>query len=512
MEWQNPTKYKRSSVSMGMPYSQGGYGLSYTSPQQQQRTQFYSGRHALLPPSSNGNNRGLANEGGSGVLDRHSYYFSPDPLYCSDWTYLNGGEMDCIALSSYKEGFSNKILVVHGVGYGREATCAGNGDMDDDDVTMGSPTSSAYQDDAIEGFDFHKVAEVSVYYPVTNLQWDPSMLRMGNGVSERLGASLEVLRLYKVDHEALDKNSDYKLTQTHILANNTATASSSTSSSAQSNTGASGSASEDMNTFPPVTSFDWNKVDPNLIITSSVDTTCTVWDLNRSSLTADPSSDLGAATDTATVKTQLIAHDSEVFDVKFIHNSTNVFASVGNDGSMRVFDLRSLEHSTIIYEPSHPPTSALTLTTPHHNSRALLKLSASNIDQNYLATIGVNSNQVIIIDMRMPGLPVAALDGSLGGANTAAINSIQWHPSSNYLLTGGDDCQALVWDCNNIRHPGAPKTPSSASSHPPEFTSLVESPVLAYSDDLEVNNVCWRRDQGDWMGVVSGKGFQAVLI
>lgn len=513
MEWQNPINYKRSSVSLGMPYAQGGYGLAYTSPQQQQRTQFYSSRHALLPPSSNTYNNGiLANGGGSGVMDRQSYYFSPDPLYCSDWTYMNGGEMDCIALSSYKEGFNNKILVVHGVSYGKEATGAGNGEMDED-VTMGSPTSNAYQDDLIEGFDFHKVAEASVDYPVTNLQWDPSMLRMANGVSERLAASLEVLRLYKVDHEAFDENSDYKLTQTHILANNTATASSSTSSSAQSNTGGtSGSTSDDVNTFPPVTSFDWNKIDPSLIITSSVDTTCTVWDLNRSSTTADPSSDLGSPSDTATVKTQLIAHDSEVFDVKFIHNSTNVFASVGNDGSMRVFDLRSLEHSTIIYEPSHPSTTTSTPSTPHHNSRALLKLSASNIDQHYLATIGVNSNQVIIIDMRMPGLPVAALDGSLGGANTTAINSIQWHPSSNYILTGGDDCQALVWDCNNIRHPGVAKSLSPALSHTPEFTSLIDSPVLAYNDDLEVNNVCWRRDSGDWMGVVSGKGFQAVLI
>ena len=85
----------------------------------------------------------------------------------------------------------------------------------------------------------------------------------------------------------------------------------------------------------PLTSLDWNTISPSLIITSSIDTTCTIWDIP--SLTA---------------KTQLIAHDKEVFDVRFCANSVDVFVSCGADGSVRMFDLRSLEHSTIIYEPS----------------------------------------------------------------------------------------------------------------------------------------------------------------
>ena len=32
----------------------------------------------------------------------------------------------------------------------------------------------------------------------------------------------------------------------------------------------------------PLTSFDWNEVDPNLLGTSSIDTTCTVWGLEVS--------------------------------------------------------------------------------------------------------------------------------------------------------------------------------------------------------------------------------------
>ena len=85
----------------------------------------------------------------------------------------------------------------------------------------------------------------------------------------------------------------------------------------------------------PITSFDWNNVSSSLLVTSSFDTTCTVWDIP-----------------TLTAKTQLIAHDKEVFDVQFCANSVDVFLTCGADGSVRMFDIRSLEHSTIIYEPS----------------------------------------------------------------------------------------------------------------------------------------------------------------
>lgn len=85
----------------------------------------------------------------------------------------------------------------------------------------------------------------------------------------------------------------------------------------------------------PLTSLDWNTISPKLIITSSIDTTCTIWDIP-----------------TLTAKTQLIAHDKEVFDVRFLAGSVDIFGSCGADGSVRMFDLRSLEHSTIIYEPA----------------------------------------------------------------------------------------------------------------------------------------------------------------
>lgn len=95
----------------------------------------------------------------------------------------------------------------------------------------------------------------------------------------------------------------------------------------------------------PLTSFDWNEVDPNLVGTSSIDTTCTIWGLE----TGQPHARVYVA---GHVKTQLIAHDKEVYDIAFSRagGGRDMFASVGADGSVRMFDLRHLEHSTIIYE------------------------------------------------------------------------------------------------------------------------------------------------------------------
>lgn len=56
---------------------------------------------------------------------------------------------------------------------------------------------------------------------------------------------------------------------------------------------------------------------------------------------------------------------------------------LGADGSVRMFDLRHLEHSTIIYEdPQHTP---------------LLRLAWNKQDPNYLATIAMDATEVLFV-------------------------------------------------------------------------------------------------------------------
>jgi WD repeat-containing protein 68 len=124
---------------------------------------------------------------------------------------------------------------------------------------------------------------------------------------------------------------------------------------------------------------------------------------------------------TQQAKTQLIAHDKEVFDVAF-STGVHVFSSVGADGSVRMFDLRSLEHSTIIYE-----------TSAEKSSPSLVRVCWNKQDVNYLATFQQDSNSVLILDVRVPAVPVCELKG-----HTAPVSAIGWAPhSSGHFLSAG---------------------------------------------------------------------------
>jgi len=155
----------------------------------------------------------------------------------------------------------------------------------------------------------------------------------------------------------------------------------------------------------PLTSFDWNEVEPKRLGTSSIDTTCTIWDIEKEM-----------------VDTQLIAHDKEVYDIAW--GGAGVFASVSADGSVRVFDLRDKEHSTIIYESTKPDTP-------------LLRLGWNKQDPRYMATILMDSSKVVVLDIRVPTVPVAELQ-----RHQACVNSVAWAPHSPcHICTAGDDSQ-----------------------------------------------------------------------
>ena len=162
----------------------------------------------------------------------------------------------------------------------------------------------------------------------------------------------------------------------------------------------------------PLTSFSWNEKAPSLIVTSSIDTTCTVWNI-----------------DTATAITQLIAHDREVHDVAWLPGSTDIFVSVGADGSLRAFDLRSLEHSTILYEtpaPKNAPPSSASSRLP---TSPLLRIAFNPADSNYMSTFHMDGTDVQILDMRSPGQPVIELRGHRG-----QVNAMGWSMADHPVL------------------------------------------------------------------------------
>ncbi|GFY83225.1 transducin/WD40 repeat-like superfamily protein [Actinidia rufa] len=210
----------------------------------------------------------------------------------------------------------------------------------------------------------------------------------------------------------------------------------------------------------PLTSFDWNEAEPKRIGTSSIDTTCTIWDIERE-----------------TVDTQLIAHDKEVYDIAW--GGVGVFASVSADGSVRVFDLRDKEHSTIIYESSEPDTP-------------LVRLGWNKQDPRYMATIIMDSAKVVVLDIRFPTLPVVELQ-----RHQASVNAIAWAPhSSCHICTAGDDSQALIWDLSSMGQP-------------------IEGgldPILAYTAGAEIEQLQWSSSQPDWVAIAFSTKLQILRV
>jgi len=156
-----------------------------------------------------------------------------------------------------------------------------------------------------------------------------------------------------------------------------------------------------------------------------------------------------------------------------------IFATAGGDGSLRLFDLRALEHSTIMYEA--PP------------GIPLVRLSWNRLNNYYVAAVAGDSQKAVIIDVRMPSSPITELSGSTAG-HLASISTLAWAPhSASHLCTGGDDNQALIWDLGNLPR-------------------AVDDPILAYTAEGEINNVAWSISAPEWVCISFNSRVQLLKV
>lgn len=454
------------------------------------------------------------NEGASGTAAIFSYsetatnsnYLAPFATYAYDWCkwpVMGGGSgAGKMALGSYLEDPHNFIQILDTQITPQEVT---------------SPGAPHY------GLEYTKVAEATCAYPVTRILWEPPSSQKQS--TDLLATSGDHLRLWSLPGMAgsqmgnnINRSSQrdqppQKLQPLALLSN-----------------------SKTPEHTAPLTSLDWNTLSPKLIITSSIDTTCTIWDIP-----------------TLTAKTQLIAHDREVFDVRFCAGSVDVFVSCGADGSVRMFDLRSLEHSTIIYEPAEKSDKGMSITSqsaayasPTHQIAAssptsstspskssaanpsppLLRLAASPHDAHLLATFASDSNLIRILDVRQPGTALMELRGHAGNLNT-----IEWNPSRRGMLaSGADDSLVLIWDLlgaggqgivngTGAQHGaagGAGQHGSGQGGQGGEVQS--KGPSASWRCEYEVGNVSWAPQSaltgqgGDWLGVCGGRGVWGVKL
>ncbi|ELP88238.1 protein TRANSPARENT TESTA GLABRA, putative [Entamoeba invadens IP1] len=186
----------------------------------------------------------------------------------------------------------------------------------------------------------------------------------------------------------------------------------------------------------PCSSLDWNCTKPDLLLTCSLDSTVTLWSVSSCN----------------SIK-KLIAHEKEVYDIAFSDNP-DVFSTVGGDGSLRMFDLRSLEHSTILYETT--------------NLVPLLRLSYNKFDSHFIATFSSDSTKVIVIDTRKPAVPYVELSQP-----HSLVNAVCWSPHcSTHLCSASSDQKALLWDLFPVESGGQPQ-------------------MFQFQIDKQVNDISW---------------------
>ncbi|KAH6847066.1 WD40-repeat-containing domain protein [Chaetomium sp. MPI-CAGE-AT-0009] len=418
---------------------------------------------------------------------RTSNYMAPWALYAFDWCKWapQANSAGKLAIGSYLEDGHNFIQIL--------------------DAQLTSTPSDVYVPGGPKwSMDFTRIAEATHSYPVTRLLWEPPSSQKQS--TDLLATSGDHLRLWSLPSETQQATPGSSITSRN---GRDAPVTKLTPLALLSN-------SKTPDHTAPLTSLDWNTVNPSLIITSSIDTTCTIWDIP--SLTA---------------KTQLIAHDKEVYDVRFCAQSTDVFVSCGQDGSVRMFDLRSLEHSTIIYEPTgkddrdsnggrmSPTLAQQTLSHPP----PLLRLATSPHDHHLLATFAADSNVIRILDVRQPGQALLELRGHSG-----ALNCVEWSPlRRGTLASGADDCQVLIWDLmNHATQSVGPAAPTAAPNGAVGGAAAaaagaaasgdnVRSPVSSWQCEYEVGNVGWvphlaTGEYGEWLGVSAGRGVWGVRL
>lgn len=424
-------------------------------------------------------------------------YESQTPIYALDWCHTHGPNSSRarsafrIALGTFVEDYRNRITIIG---------------LPDETSLLENPSSG--------NTDFVVLAEAMHGYPPTRLQWEPASAVGQSWPIKTSGAELlattgDALRVWEFLTESdggvgPGSQANYVGRQGSAGLGGKLSQKIALSSSKNPNP-----------TTPPLTSFAWNTISPSLIVTSSIDTTCTVWDISSS-----------------TAVTQLIAHDREVYDVAWVPHSTDAFVSVGADGSLRAFDLRSLEHSTILYETPSPTPVKTEDGAPRAagGTSSLLRVAFNPLDANYLATFHMDSSNVQVLDMRNPGQPVVELKGHRG-----AVNAIGWGAAEGSMLaTAGDDCQVLVWDLTstmaaasaNASQQQQSRGQGLASPRPPDSTTrTVYDPALAWTGPGEISNLAWsppmagfslgggvQSQPGEWVVLAMGKSVKALKI
>ena len=207
----------------------------------------------------------------------------------------------------------------------------------------------------------------------------------------------------------------------------------------------------------PLTACDWSHVNNSIVGVSSVDSTCSLWDLNKTEITYIT-----------------IAHDKEVYDIS-LGPDEFTFMSTGADGSVRLFDSRTANSVNILFETK--------------KKIPLTRIKWNLLNPYFILTVVVDKNEIYVLDQRDLSYPYAILK-----VHTNVVNNAIWAPQSNTnFISVSDDKSALIWDiyCD--------------SNKPEEY-------IMKYEAKHEIENVSWGDVTKNWIGIIDGNQAEVLRI
>jgi len=206
--------------------------------------------------------------------------------------------------------------------------------------------------------------------------------------------------------------------------------------------------------------LSWNPNVEGQLLTSSEDQTVRLWDIQSMS---KGDSSLGA-------KTVFKGHCAGVEDVAWHLLHDSLFASVGDDKCMCIWDTRS----NVTNQASH--------TVQAHDGD--VNTVAFNQYSEFIIATGSADKTVALWDLRNLKQKLHSFEGS-----TDEVYNVAWSPHSETILaSSGSDRRVRIWDLSRI---GEEQTPEDKVDGPPELLFMHGGHTSKISDIAWNPNYCW---------------------
>jgi histone-binding protein RBBP4 len=184
--------------------------------------------------------------------------------------------------------------------------------------------------------------------------------------------------------------------------------------------------------------LSWNPHKPGHLVTASDDTTVRHWDI----------SSFQKANREIQATTTYTTHDAVVNDVSFHPLHDSLFASVSDDLTLQIHDIRSTSTS----QPAHKVKA---------HSQPVNSLSF-NPSAEFVLLTASSDKTVALWDLRNLKLKLHSFEG-----HRDEVTTVAWSPHEEPIFaSAGNDRRVIMWDLSRI---GNEQTPEDAEDGPPEL-------------------------------------------